>query len=68
MAGGGIRGGQTFGSSDRLGEYPDEQPLTPADIAKTVYAATGTDNLIAYDAQDRPYNLLEEGEAIHQLF
>ncbi len=68
MAGGGIRGGQTFGASDRLGEYPAEHPLTPADIAKTVYAATGTDNLIAYDAQERPYNLLEEGEPISQLF
>jgi hypothetical protein len=68
MAGGGIRGGQTFGSSDRLGEYPQDHPLTPADIAKTVYAATGTENLIAYDPQERPYNLLEEGEAISQLF
>lgn len=68
MAGGGIRGGQTYGSSDRLGEYPDEHPLTPADIAKTVYAATGTEDLVAYDNQNRPYNLLDEGEPIRQLF
>ncbi len=68
MAGGGIRGGQVFGSSDRLGEYPDERPLTPADIAKTVYAATKTDDLMAYDSQGRPYNLLEQGQPIHQLF
>lgn len=68
MAGGGVGGGQTFGSSDRLGEYPDKHPLTPADIAKTVYAATGTDDLTARDAQGRPYNLLDEGKAISQLF
>lgn len=68
MAGGGIRGGQVFGSSDRLGEYPHEYPLTPADIAKTVYFATGTDDLIAYDSQGRPYNLLDEGQPIAQLF
>lgn len=68
MAGGGIRGGQVFGSSDRLGEYPEDHPLTPADIAKTVYAATGTEDLMAYDAEGRPYNLLEEGRPIHQLF
>lgn len=68
MAGGGIRGGQTFGSSDRLGEYPEEHPLTPADIAKTVYAAAGTDDLTATDSQGRPFNLLDEGQPITELF
>ncbi len=47
MADGGIQGGQTYGTSDRLGEYPSEHPLTPADIAKTVYYAAGIDNLRA---------------------
>lgn len=68
MAGGGIRGGQAFGTSDRLAEYPDQHPLTPADIAKTVYYATGTSNLMAQDAQGRPYHLLEEGRPILPLF
>lgn len=68
MAGGGIQGGQAYGSSDRLGEYPAEHPLTPADIAKTVYYAAGIDNLQANDQQGRPYNLLEEGHPIEQLF
>lgn len=67
MAGGGIRGGQTFGTSDRFAEYPDQDPLTPADIAKTVYHATGTDDLMATDPQGRPYHLLEEGRALTQL-
>ncbi|PQO25617.1 DUF1501 domain-containing protein [Blastopirellula marina] len=68
MAGGGIQGGHAFGSSDKLGEFPAEHPLTPADIAKTVYFATGIDTLQANDQQGRPYNLLEEGHAIEQLF
>lgn len=68
MAGGGIRGGQAFGSSDRLGQYPERHPLTPADIAKTVYFATGINDLVATDAQGRPYNLLDEGHPITQLF
>lgn len=68
MAGGGIQGGHAFGSSDRLGEHPAEHPLTPADIAKTVYHAAGVDNLQAHDGQGRPYNLLEEGHAIKELF
>ena len=68
MAGGGIQGGQVFGSSDRLGEYPSEHPLTPADIAKTVYHATGVDDLRAQDSQGRPYSLLAEGRPIESLF
>jgi hypothetical protein len=68
MAGGGVRGGQTFGSSDRLAEYPSEHPLTPADIAKTVYFATGISDLQAQDLQGRPYNLLEEGQPIRRIF
>ncbi len=68
MAGGGVRGGQTFGASDRFGEYAEKDPLTPADIAKTVYFATGINDLQARDPQDRPYNLLEEGKPILQLF
>jgi len=68
MAGGGIRGGQTYGASDRFGEYPAENPLTPADIAKTVYHAAGISDLQAQDSQGRPYNLLEEGHPIKRLF
>jgi uncharacterized protein (DUF1501 family) len=68
MAGGGVRGGQVFGASDRLGEYPAEQPVTPADIAKTVYHAVGINDLKATDPQGRVYNLLEQGNPISQLF
>ncbi len=67
MGGGGIRGGQTYGSSDRYAEYPAEHPVTPADITKTVYHAMGIEDLQARDAQGRPYNLLDEGKPIAQL-
>jgi hypothetical protein len=68
MAGGGIRGGQVYGSTDRYAEYPAENPVSPADIAKTVYRAVGIDNLQAQDTQGRPYQLLEEGRPIEALF
>ena len=68
MAGGGIRGGRVFGSTDRLGEYVADQPLTPADITKTVYYAAGMNDLTATDSQGRVYNLLEEGRAVTELF
>jgi hypothetical protein len=68
LAGGGIRGGQTYGSSDRRGEFPADRPVTPADVTKTVYRAMGIDNLEAVDREGRPYNLLAEGAAIGELF
>lgn len=68
LAGGGIRGGQTYGSSDRFGEYPANRPVTPADIAKTVYHAMAIRDLEAIDSQQRPFNLLSEGNALVDLF
>ena len=49
MAGGGIRGGQTYGSSDRRAEYPADKVVTPAHIAKTVYHQMGIHDLEAKD-------------------
>ncbi|MCA9066755.1 MAG: DUF1501 domain-containing protein, partial [Planctomycetaceae bacterium] len=68
MAGGGVRGGQTYGSSDRLAEYPADKPLTPADVTHTVYHAMGIHDLQAVDNQGRPYDLLAEGDVITDLF
>jgi hypothetical protein len=68
MAGGGIRGGQVYGSSDERGEYPARHPITPAHVAKTVYRAMGVNDLSATDKDGRKYNLLDEGESIETLF
>lgn len=68
MAGGGLKGGQTYGASDRFGEYPADNPVTPADIAKTVYHAMGIEDLEATDRQGRPFSLLTEGQPITELF
>ncbi|HWC89748.1 MAG TPA: DUF1501 domain-containing protein, partial [Pirellulales bacterium] len=68
MAGGGIRGGQAFGSSDRRGERPANRPITPAHVAKTVYRAMGVRDLEATDRDGRTFNLLAEGEPLVSLF
>ena len=68
MAGGGIRGGQTFGKSDARAERPADFPIGPEDITKTVYHAMGIEDLQATDLQGRPYNLLEEGRPLVDLF
>ena len=41
MAGGGIRGGQVYGSSNPQGTQPETYPCTPADLHATVYKALG---------------------------
>ena len=68
MAGGGIRGGQAYGASDRFAEYPIDRVVTPAHIARTVYHAMGVSDLTAMDREGRPYHLLPEAEMISGLF
>jgi hypothetical protein len=41
FAGGGVRGGQIIGSSDRIGSEPHDRPVTPAEVAATIYHALG---------------------------
>ncbi len=43
FAGGGVCGGQAVGSSDRIGAEPRDRPVTPAEVAATVYQALGID-------------------------
>ena len=41
LAGGGIKRGFVYGSSDDLAEYPKDAPVTPADLAATIYSLLG---------------------------
>jgi hypothetical protein len=43
LAGGGIRPGQVYGSSDRIGAYPATEPVDPADLHATIYHCLGLD-------------------------
>jgi uncharacterized protein (DUF1501 family) len=67
MAGGGVRGGQVYGSSDRGAAYPSTNPVTPADIAATIYHCLGIDpRAHVTDQQGRPL-LVSSGNPIHAL-
>jgi hypothetical protein len=67
LAGGGIRGGQVFGSSDRYAAYPASQATPPADLVATVYDSLGIDpHMQIYDPVGRPVTLCE-GNAIRAL-
>jgi hypothetical protein len=68
LAGGGVRGGQTYGASDKVAAYPADRKVAPEDVAKTVYFAMGIDDLEATDREGRPFNLMPEGEVIRGLF
>ena len=68
LAGGGVRGGAVYGSSDKTAAYPAADPVTPADLAATIFWRFGIDP--ATEIQDgigRPYRLAE-GEPIRRLF
>ncbi len=41
LAGGGVRGGQVYGSSDRLGAEPKSGRVEPADLTATIYHCLG---------------------------
>jgi hypothetical protein len=68
LAGGGIRGGAIYGSSDRIGAFPATDPTTPADLAATIYKRFGLDpKAEVHDATGRPYRL-SEGRPIDEIF
>lgn len=67
LAGGGIRGGAIYGSSDAHAAYPTIDPVSPQDYAATVLKALGlSEETLLYDRADRPHRLYA-GRPIHEL-
>jgi hypothetical protein len=67
LAGGGIRGGQVYGASDKHGAYPKSDPVDPADIQATVYKCMGLEpNLAVYDHLSRPH-AISTGSVVREL-
>jgi hypothetical protein len=55
LAGGGVRRGFVYGSSDRIGAYPGSDPVRPDDLAATMFSLLGIDpQTEVTDAQGRP--------------
>jgi len=68
LAGGGVRGGTAYGSSDRLGAYPDTNPCTPADLAATIYWCFGLDHRAEiHDHNGRPHRI-SDGQPLTEIF
>ncbi|WP_339684350.1 DUF1501 domain-containing protein [Gimesia maris] len=60
LAGGGVQQGTAYGASDNLGVYPQSHPVTPADLAATIFTRFGINPEIEIrDRTDRPFKLSE---------
>jgi hypothetical protein len=68
LAGAGIRPGAVFGASDRHGAYPQANPVTPGDLAATLFDALGipADTHFA-DLTNRPHRATS-GNPVMGLF
>ena len=69
MACGGMRMGQVIGRSSPRGEHVVDRPISPQDVAATVYHHLGIDSrsITFPDRTGRPTYLIESGEPIREL-
>jgi uncharacterized protein (DUF1501 family) len=68
LGGGGVKGGQIVGSTDRLGTRPRTRPLVPSNIHATIYRVLGIDpELHLLDPTGRPTPVLDDAAAIEEL-
>jgi uncharacterized protein (DUF1501 family) len=69
MAGGGVKGGLTFGATDEMGFHPVENPVDVYDIQATILHLMGFDHeRLTYRFQGRDYRLTDvHGKVVPQL-
>jgi hypothetical protein len=66
LAGGGVRGGQVIGSSDKTGGLPREGRVQPQDLTATVFHCLGhSPDTEIHDTLGRPL-VISRGEIIRQ--
>jgi hypothetical protein len=69
LAGGGLRHGQVIGATEKDGGRIKERPVTPADLAASVYAHMGVRLDATWDEPTgRPRFIVEHGKPIAELF
>ena len=69
MAGGGLKHGQVIGSTHADGGTIKDRPVTPGDLAATLYRYFGVPLDGQYlDHRGRPRNFIDEGAPIAELF
>ena len=69
LAGGGVRAGQVYGQSDRIGAYPvSSRVFSPADMAATVYRSLGINHHAEMNDQAGRPIAITSGEPMTELF
>jgi uncharacterized protein (DUF1501 family) len=68
IGGGGVRTGEVVGATNALAEFVTDNPVTPQDLAATIYHTLGIPLHTWYRAQDgRPIELVPTGKPVRQL-
>ena len=68
LAGGGIKRGSVYGISDSLAAEPEENPVSPEDLAATVYHQLGINaEKELMSPGDRPVEIVDGGKVITDL-
>lgn len=67
MAGAGIRGGQTYGESDKTGAFPASDRVQPGELTATIFHLLGIDSAGTFPDRLGRLHRLSEGEPLHQL-
>lgn len=68
MAGGGLRHGQVIGETEHDGGHIKSRPITPGDLAATIYRHMGVPLDTTYeDTRGRPRYIVEDGRPIEEL-
>jgi Protein of unknown function (DUF1501) len=69
FAGAGVKPGQVIGATDKQGAYVTRRPVSPADVACTIYESLGIDPSKQLRTPDgRPIEILDQGETVKELF
>jgi hypothetical protein len=68
LAGGGVRGGQVYGSSDKIGAYPKDNPVSPEDLLATIHHAMGLSPEQEIPDREGKPNRLCDGRPLQELF
>jgi hypothetical protein len=63
-----VRGGQVIGASDSHGAEPADRPVSPAEIAASVYQGMGIDPGMGIPGPDNQPLSLVEAEPVAELF
>jgi hypothetical protein len=68
VAGGGLKMGQTIGSTTARGERPKDRPLTVPQVLSTLYRAIGIDPAQTFvNGSGRPMHILDDREPVKEL-